>query len=387
MAQSKPKRTGRPKKGKRAATHPYIKKHPDCPLSYHPGSKQFCKVHRGKRYYFGPEPVEAVRRYEREWSYIVRGETVPDDDGRNVGWLVNLWLDDRRQDVEAGRLKEATWEQYREVGTLIVAQAGRGTPVSALTPARFTDLHRAIDKQHGQSPAVMRRVVTIARMPWRWGFESGLIDAVRMGPRFKPPGKAAERAKRHARGRQTFEAAEIHKMLGTARPFMRAAILLGINAGYTQAEIAELRREWVDLKAGLIDQVRGKTKFARRVTLWPETIAAIKAMPRYRPKADARGLLFVARTGEPYHGGRGIMQSFSRLMVKHEIELEQASFGKLRATFRTVADASADANAIRLIMGHQLGKGVEESYIRSITDERLKAVTDHVRAWLFDQPG
>ena len=31
---------GRPRKGKRAATHPYIAKHPDFPLSYNPTNKQ-----------------------------------------------------------------------------------------------------------------------------------------------------------------------------------------------------------------------------------------------------------------------------------------------------------------------------------------------------------
>ena len=138
-----------------------------------------------------------------------------------------------------------------------------------------------------------------------------------------------------------------------------------------------------DLDAGVIDHVRGKTKFARRVILWPETIDAIKAMPKYRPHVAARGLLFVARTGEPYHGGRGIMQAFTRLMAKHDISLQQSSFGKLRATFRTVADGAADANAIRLLMGHQLGQGVEENYIRTIADDRLEAVTDQVWNWLF----
>ncbi len=383
MADSKPKRTGRPKKGSRGLTHPYIAKHPDCPLSFHPGSGQFYKVWRKRRYYFGSEPVDAVKRYASEWSYIVRGEEVPGRDGATVGWLVNMWLSDRRKDVDAGRLKLSTWDQYREVGVLIVTQAGRETPVSAMTPGRFTDLHRLIEDRHGQSPAVMRRVVTIARMPWRWGYKSGLAKEVQTGPRFKPLGKSAERARRFERGRQTFTAGEIKTMLDDARPFMRAAILLGINGGYTQAEVADLRRDWIDLKAGVIDQVRAKTKFARRVTLWPETVAAIKAMPRYKPKAEARGLLFVARTGEPYTEGRGIMQAFARLMQKHKIELQQAGFGKLRASFRTVADVSADTNAIRLIMGHQLGQGVEESYIRSIGDDRLKAVTDGVRAWLW----
>lgn len=52
-----------------------------CPLSIHPGANPFCKAHLGRRYDLGPESVEVVRRYEREWSCVVPGEAVPDHDG------------------------------------------------------------------------------------------------------------------------------------------------------------------------------------------------------------------------------------------------------------------------------------------------------------------
>jgi integrase len=258
--------------------------------------------------------------------------------------------------------------------------------VSALQPDDFRELHRKMMEKTKGSPTVGRFYVTVARMPWAWGKANAKCEAVAMGSRFKLPPKSAVRIKRRERGRQTFTTDEIKTMLDDSRPFMRAAILLGINGGYTQSEVAEIQRSWLDLEYGAIDHLRGKTAFDRRVTLWPETIEAIKAMPKYQPRErKAKGRLFMTRNGRAYSddGANGIAQAFKRLMKKHKIQLEQTGFGKLRATHRTVSDEAKDPNACRLIVGHQIGEGSEENYIRSISDDRLKAVTDHVHDWLF----
>ena len=64
------------------------------------------------------------------------------------------------------------------------------------------------------------------------------------------------------------------------------------------------------------------------------------------------------------------------------IKLPGAGFGKLRTTHRTVADEAGDLNARRLIMGHDI-EGIESHYVKRISDERLRKVTDHVYRWLF----
>jgi integrase len=57
-------------------------------------------------------------------------------------------------------------------------------------------------------------------------------------------------------------------------------------------------------------------------------------------------------------------------------------FYTLRHTFRTVADEAKDQPACDFIMGHE-GPHVAAVYRERISDDRLKAVTDHVRKWLF----
>jgi hypothetical protein len=47
-----------------------------------------------------------------------------------------------------------------------------------------------------------------------------------------------------------------------------------------------------------------------------------------------------------------------------------------------VADEAKDQPAADYIMGHEVPH-MSSVYRETISDERLKAVTDHVRAWLF----
>ena len=64
------------------------------------------------------------------------------------------------------------------------------------------------------------------------------------------------------------------------------------------------------------------------------------------------------------------------------IHRDHLGFYALRHTFRTVADATKDFPAIRLIMGHA-DQSIDDVYREGIEDSRLVAVTDHVRQWLF----
>jgi integrase len=58
------------------------------------------------------------------------------------------------------------------------------------------------------------------------------------------------------------------------------------------------------------------------------------------------------------------------------------NFYALRHTFETVGGESKDQVAVDAIMGHARDD-MASLYRERISDERLKAVTDHIRAWLF----
>ena len=67
----------------------------------------------------------------------------------------------------------------------------------------------------------------------------------------------------------------------------------------------------------------------------------------------------------------------------------------MRHTFRTVADETGDFPAVDVFMGHtaeSAGAGAAPfsvdmaSRYRRIADDRLLAVSEHVRGWLYGKP-
>jgi integrase len=58
------------------------------------------------------------------------------------------------------------------------------------------------------------------------------------------------------------------------------------------------------------------------------------------------------------------------------------NFYTIRHTFRTVADEAKDQPAVDFIMGHE-SPHMSSVYREKISDDRLRAVVDCVRRWLF----
>jgi integrase len=98
-------------------------------------------------------------------------------------------------------------------------------------------------------------------------------------------------------------------------------------------------------------------------------------------------LLFVGRRGECYvgnHKGYRVTQEFNRVLDKAGIE--GRTFYDLRRTFQTIVEGSRDLVAVQSIMGHAPASGdMSTIYRQRIDDDRLLAVVDHVRNWLFGE--
>src|SRR5207237_494976 len=60
------------------------------------------------------------------------------------------------------------------------------------------------------------------------------------------------------------------------------------------------------------------------------------------------------------------------------------AFSTLRHTFRTVADEAKDQQAVDFLMGHEV-PNTSSRCRQTLSNERLRAVTDHVRHWLFGE--
>jgi integrase len=166
-------------------------------------------------------------------------------------------------------------------------------------------------------------------------------------------------------------------------------ILLGVNAGFGNSDCGNLPLSAVDLERGWIDFPRPKTGLPRRRPLWPETTAALRESlakrPRPKDAVDA-GLFFVTRCGDGWAKDTAenpLSDLTAKLLRRLGINgRKRLGFYTLRHTFRTIADEAKDQPAADFIMGHEVAH-MSAVYREVIDDDRLKAVSDHVRRWLF----
>ena len=70
-----------------------------------------------------------------------------------------------------------------------------------------------------------------------------------------------------------------------ASPQIKAMILLGVNAGFGCTDCATLPLQPLIFKGGWVNYPRPRTGVARRCPFSPETIDAIKAAIKHRPRS------------------------------------------------------------------------------------------------------
>ncbi len=365
------------------------KPYPDFPLYAHRTGRWAKKI-RGKIHYFGPwrDPEAALERYKRERDDLYAGRTPrTPSDGLDMLGLANRFLTAKQHLVETGELSPRTFADYRVTCERIIAAFGKTRLVSDLASDDFLHFRTELAKTRGV--VALGNEINRARVVFKFAFDEGLIASpVRYGSSFKRPNRKTLRAARHANGPKMFEAGEIKAMLDAAGEQLKAMILLGINAGYGNSDVATLPLKALDLDRGWVNYPRPKTAVERRAPLWPETIAALRAALAVRPSPKDRaeeGLVFVTRYGQSWSKStcdNPVSKEMAKLLKSLGIERPGLNFYALRHTFETIGGESRDQVAVDYVMGHSRND-MASIYRERISDERLKAVTDHVRGWLF----
>jgi integrase len=231
------------------------------------------------------------------------------------------------------------------------------------------------------------------RSVFKYGYDAALIDRpIRFGPGFKKPSAKVLRQNRAKGGLRMFEREELLVSLEHATTNAKAMMLLGINAGMGNTDLAMLPTKAIKLKTGWLDHPRPKTGIPRHVPLWPETVEAIRAAlaERHAPKDTAHApLLFIGPRGESYIGkarGYRVHQEVARVLKWAKVERQGLSFYALRHTFQTMAEGAHDLAAVQSIMGHAAASGdMSAVYRERVDDARLLAAVEHVRKWLFGE--
>jgi integrase len=237
-------------------------------------------------------------------------------------------------------------------------------------------------------------MIQAVRSIFKFAYDADLMEKpMRFGPDFKKPSKKVLRLHKAKKGPQLFTPEEISKLLDAASVQMKAMVLLGINAALGPTDCARLSQSAINFKTGWLDYPRVKTGVERRCWLWPETIRAIQDALAGRPEPknpDHAGLIFITKYGDAWVQ-TAITHEMTKMLKRLGINGQRNHYC-LRHTFRTIGDETRDQVACNAIMGH-IDESMAGVYRERVGDERLKAVSEHVRGWLFtgarqeEQPG
>lgn len=289
----------------------------------------------------------------------------------------------------------------------IVRVFGAKRLVEDLAADDFASLRCNIAKT--RNPESVGNEINRIRGVFKFGVDNHLIEkAVRYGSDFNRPSRRVLRKVRNDRELKFLDAGEIRQMINGANVQLRAMILLGVNAGLGNSDVANVPKDAIDLGAGWLDFPRPKTGVDRRCPLWPETVDAIRAWLEVRPepKDPAHGhLLFLtAKTKSTWAVDQRVnlaeqdmeqlatqclkkidspvSKEVRKLLNKLGITRRGVSFYSLRHVFETIGGESRDQVAVDSIMGHA-DESMAARYREKVSDDRLQAVVNVVHAWLY----
>ncbi|HUT93481.1 MAG TPA: hypothetical protein VMY37_28715 [Thermoguttaceae bacterium] len=383
------------------------------PLFAHANGRWAKKV-RGKFAYFGkwsddPAGTAALALWEARKDDLLAGRVssaTREPKGPTVADVASAFLVAKEGMVETGEIARRTWTDYHTTCARIVATLGKERPVADLGPADFLRLKNKMAKTMGLVSLGVEIARTRHVFRWAADEDTRLIDhAPQFGREFRPPSrKAIARAKQsNGQAARMFEAHEIRAMIDAAGVHFRPLILLGVNCGFGNMDVATLTHDALDMEGGWANHPRPKTGVERRCPLWPETIEAIRKALENKRKPAKRAfsnLVFLTQMGRPWvrldkkRGSDGWQDAswsdsvgvvMHELLVKLGLNRKGRGFYALRHVFETVGGESLDQVAVDAIMGH-VTPGMGSTYRERISDERLRRVTDFVRAWVFAEP-
>jgi integrase len=404
MPKSTRKQTWRKATGKERPPKPYK----DFPLYAHPlgywSKKILGTIHHFGRWgrvqngqlvrVEGDGWKEALETYQHRKDDLYAGRTPRTPTDRlSVVDLCERFLTAKFRKLEAREISRRMWLEYKGTSDLLITEFGKARLVEDLAAGDFEKLRAKMAERWG--PVRLGNEIGRIKSVFKFGIENGLIEkAIRYGTEFKKPGKAVLRRHKAQSGPKMLEAGEVRKLIDAADVQMRAMILLGVNCGFGNHDVAALPLSALDLGSRFIDYARPKTGIPRRCPLWAETVAALHEVMSQRPNPkheDAANLVFVNSRGSQWTRTTeksridNVSIQFKLLMKRCSTHREGIGFYTLRHVFRTIADAARDPVAIDLIMGHT-DSTMASHYRERVDDSRLQAVAEHVRQWLFGEP-
>lgn len=379
------------------------KPRPDFPLFPH-ASGRWAKKVRGSFAYFGkvaddPKGEAALNLWLDQKDELLAGRRPqskgPIDGELTLHDLCNAFMAAKERRVKKGERSIRTLKGYEHAGNIILKTLGAKTLVSKTGPDDFAKLSDSLGRF-----AVTSRATIMGCIRSIFNFAHNrkqhlIAKPVLFGEAFDlPDTKALDKHRNARKKKRQLSAEQIKTLLNAGNVHWRAMVLVGINCGFGNTDLAELRLDDLDLDGGWVDNARQKTAVERRAKLWPETVAALKSSIAKRPKPNDSvdsDRVFITRYGHPYvrWSGDGLegkwTDGLAAVSFFHFRNLGingGASFYSLRRMTETIGGDAKDQVALDMIMGHKTA-GMGTDYRLHFPDARLEAVAATIHAWLF----
>lgn len=326
------------------------------PLTLHP-SGQYCKKIKGRIYYFGKDKQQALEKY-LERSSELHGTRYDEAKAENTEMtlkkLCDIYLDDQRSLVHLDAITPRHHDE--QIGSLILFRSfiGASRKIKNLTTLELQNYKKMLRK-HYSTANRLNMHIGIMKAMFYWARKNDILDQI-------PNIDAIRREKIKHQQRYIFSPDDIRELLKMADLKMRAMIWLGLNCGFGCTDCSELQWKNIDFEKQRVFLPRGKTGVNRDLSLWPETIRALRRIPRKSRLVfnTSKGNSYVRTISkydpdgnERYIAINTISTLFSRLIKRAGLKVPKGTgFYTLRRTAATMAARSGDPFAVQRLLGH-----------------------------------
>lgn len=347
------------------------------PLTLHP-TGQYCKKINGKIHYFGTNKKQALDNYLEQATYLHGGPALAQKTSNgNMGLkqLCDLYLEYQHSKVLAGNLSARHYTDQMGSLSKLMSFLGKGRRIKGISTLDLQNYKRQLQGAYGSAHRLNLHIGAMKAM-----FHSARRNDILQNI---PNIDAVSKGKIVHQEMYIFTSEQIKKLLFVANPKMRAMIWLGLNCGFGCTDCARLKWKDLDLESSRVRLARNKTGVPRNLPLWPETIQALKKVPRsgqlvlYTAEGHpwVRTLLKIKKDkGRRYTSVNAVTSMFARLLKKARINAPKGTgFYTFRRTAATLAARSGDPFAVQRLLGH-VDLTTATRYVQDISEQTDRVI-------------
>jgi integrase len=357
------------------------------PLTLHP-TGQYCKKIKGKIRYFGTDKKRALKSYLAQTTFLHGTQSLTKkapNDKMTLRKLVTLYLQYQHARVLAENITPRHYNEQTDSLNKLMAFIGRSCCIETISTLDLQNYNSKLQSHYASADRVNLNI-GIMKATFHWGRRNDVLEHV-------PNIDAISKDKVVHKEMYTFSSEQINKLLSAAATKMKAMIWLGLNCGFGCTDCDKLQWSDLDFKHSRVKLARNKVGVRRNLPLWPETIQALKELPRsgplvfYTPRGYPwiRTMIQTDDKGEPeYSSVNRVTPTFSRLMKKAGIHAPKGTgFYALRRTAATMAARSGDPFAVQRLLGHA-DLTMATRYVQDVS-ARTDRVIENSRNFLIEE--